>query len=137
MNIEVEDRFCKVAKQFLSVLGRHQRAAVSGDAVHEVEETTWFGLLEVGREMIVAYIKQQDEALPRPRMIERDGKKLRRLRKRRTRPYASVFGPTPFCATFTPRGKPSVRRWCRWTQSSACPRGIPRICCRNGAAASA
>jgi hypothetical protein len=96
MIIEVEDRFCKVTKQFLRVLGRLQRAAASGDAVHEVEETTWFGLIEVGREMIVAYIKQQEEALPRPKVIEQEGRKLRRLPERRTRPYVSVFGPTPF-----------------------------------------
>ena len=59
MIIEVEDRFCKVTKQFLKVLGRLQRAAASGDAVHEVEETAWFGLIEVGREMIVAYISSR------------------------------------------------------------------------------
>ena len=40
MIIEVEDRFCKVTKQFLKVLGRLERAAASGDAVHEVEETS-------------------------------------------------------------------------------------------------
>ncbi len=96
MIIEVEDRFCKVTKQFLKVLRKLQRAAASGDAVHEVEETTWFGLIEVGREMIVAYIKQQDEELPRPKVIEQEGKKLRRLPKRRTRKYVSAFGPTPF-----------------------------------------
>jgi hypothetical protein len=96
MIIEVEDRFCKVTKQFLKVLGRIQGAAASGDAVHAVEETTWFGLIEVGREMIVAYIKQQDEALPRPKVIEREGRKLQRLPERRRRPYVSVFGPTPF-----------------------------------------
>ena len=49
MIIEVEDRLCKVAKQFVDVLGRVERAAASGDAVHEVEETAWFGLIEVGR----------------------------------------------------------------------------------------
>ena len=96
MIIEVEDRFCKVAKQFLKVLGRLQQAAASDNAVHEVEETAWFGLIEVGREMIAAYIKQQDEKLPRPKSIEREGKKLRRLPRRRTRPYVSAFGPTPF-----------------------------------------
>ena len=61
MIIEVEDRFCKAAKQFLRVLQRIQGAAASGDAVREVEETAWFGLIELGREMIVAYIKQQEE----------------------------------------------------------------------------
>ncbi len=96
MIIEVEDRFCKVAKQLLNVLGKLQRAAASGDAVHEVEETTWFGLIELGREMIAAYIKQQDEELPRPKVIEQEGKKLRRLPERRTRQYVSAFGPTPF-----------------------------------------
>jgi hypothetical protein len=96
MIIEVEDRFCKVTKQFLKVLGRLQRAAASGDAVHEVEETAWFGLIEVGREMIVAYIKQQDKELPRPKVIEQEGKKLRQLPERRTRQYVSAFGPTPF-----------------------------------------
>jgi len=96
MNIEVEDRFCKVATQFLTVMEKVQRAAASGDPVHEVEETTWFGLLEVGREMIAAYIEQQEEALPRPKVIEQKGKRLRRLRKRRVRPYVSVFGPTPY-----------------------------------------
>ena len=96
MIIEVEDRLCKVAKQFVDVLERLERAAASGDAVHEVEETAWFGLIEVGREMIVAYIKQREEELPRPKVIEQEGKKLRRLPKRRTRQYVSAFGPTPF-----------------------------------------
>jgi hypothetical protein len=96
MIIEVEDRLCKVAKQFVDVLGKLQRAAASGDAVHEVEETAWFGLIEVGREMIVAYIKQQEEECPRPKVIEQNGKKLRRLPKRCRREYVSAFGPTPF-----------------------------------------
>ena len=96
MIIEVEDRLCKVAKQFVDVLKRLQRAAASGEAVHEVEETAWFGLIEVGRELIVAHIKQQEEELPRPKVIEQEGKKLRRLPKRRTRQYISAFGPTPF-----------------------------------------
>ncbi len=96
MIIEIEDRLCKVAKQFVGVLGRLERAAASGEAVHEVEETAWFGLIEVGRELIVAHIKQQEEELPRPKGIEQEGKKLRRLPKRRTRQYVSAFGPTPF-----------------------------------------
>jgi len=96
MIIEVEDQFCKVTKQFLKVLGRLQQAAASGNAVHEVEEAAWFGLIEVGREMIVAYIKQQGEELPRPKVIGQEGKKLRRLPERRTRQYVSAFGPTPF-----------------------------------------
>ncbi len=96
MIIEVEDRFCKVAKAFSKVLEKLERAAARGDAVHEVEETTWFGLIEVGRKMIVAYIQQQDEELPRPKAIEQEGKRLRRLPRRRTRKYLSAFGPTPF-----------------------------------------
>ena len=96
MIIEVEDRFCKVVKQFSRVLAATAQAAKRGDAVHEVEETTWGGLIEVGREMIAAYVKQQDEKLPRPKVIEHEGKTLRRLPKRRTRKYVSVFGPTPF-----------------------------------------
>ena len=96
MIIEVEDRFCKVAEQFSRVLAAIEQAGKRGDAVHEVEEATWSGLIEVGREMIVAYIKQQDEELPRPEVIEHEGKTLRRLPKRRTRKYVSAFGPTPF-----------------------------------------
>ncbi len=96
MIIEVEDRFCKVVKQFSRILAATEQAAKRGDAVHEVEETTWGGLIEMGREVIAAYIKQQDEELPRPKGIEHEGKTLRRLPKRRTRKYVSVFGPTPF-----------------------------------------
>ena len=96
MIIEVEDRFCKVLKQFSRVLAAIDRAAKRGDAVHEVEEATWGGLIEMGREMIAAYIKQQDEELPRPKVIEHEGKTLRRLPKRRMRKYVSAFGPTPF-----------------------------------------
>ena len=96
MIIEVEDRFCKVAIQFSKILAAIEQAAKRGDAVHEIEETTWFGLIEMGREMIAAHIKQQDEELPRPKVIEHEGKTLRRLPKRRTRKYVSVFGPTPF-----------------------------------------
>jgi len=96
MIIEVEDRFCKAAKAFSEVLEKLEQAAERGAAVHEVEETTWFGLIEMGREMIAGYIKQQEEELPRPKVIEHEGKKLHRLPGRRLRPYVSAFGPTPF-----------------------------------------
>ena len=96
MIIEIEDRFCKVAKVFSEVLNKVQRAAERGDAVHEVEEMTWSGLIETGREMVVAYIKEQAEELPRPEVIEHEGKTLHRLPEQRTRPYVSAFGPTPF-----------------------------------------
>lgn len=96
MIIEVEDRFCKVVKQFSRVLAAIEQAAKRGDAVHEVEETTWGGLIEMGREMIAAHIKQQDEELLRPKAIEHEGRTLRRLPKRRLRKYVSAFGPTPF-----------------------------------------
>ena len=96
MIIEIEDRFCKVAKVFSEVLNRVQRAAERGDAVHKVEEMTWSGLIETGRETIIAYIKEQEEDLPRPEVIEHEGKTLQRLPEQRTRPYVSAFGPTPF-----------------------------------------
>ena len=96
MIIEVEDRYCKVAKQFSRVLAAIEQAAERSDAVHEVEETTWFGLIEMGREMIAGYIQKQEEEIPRPKVIEHEGKKLHRLPERRVRPYVSAFGPTPF-----------------------------------------
>ena len=96
MIIEIEDRFCKAAKVFSEVLNKLQRAAQRGDAVHEVEEMTWGGLIETGREMVVAYIKEQAEELPRPPVIEHEGKTLHRLPQQRTRAYVSAFGPTPF-----------------------------------------
>src|SRR5664279_3784374 len=96
MIIAIEDRFDKVAKLFSALLKKVQRAAQRGDAVHEVEEVTWRGLLETGREVVVAYIKEQAEELPRPELIEHEGKTLQRLPKQRTRPYFSAFGPTPF-----------------------------------------
>ena len=96
MIIEVEDRFCKVAKAFSKALEKLERAAERGDAVHEVEETTWGGLIEMGREMIAGYIQKQEEEIPRPKVIEHEGKKLHRLPERRVRPYVSAFGPTPF-----------------------------------------
>jgi len=96
MIIEVEDRFCKVAKAFSRVLEKLERAAERGDAVHEVEETTWGGPIEMGREMIAGYIQKQEEEIPRPKVIEHEGKKLHRLPERRMRPYVSAFGPTPF-----------------------------------------
>ena len=86
MIIEVEDRFCKAAKAFSEVLEQLQHAAERGDAVHEVEETTWSGLIETGREMIAAYIQKQEEDIPRPKVIEHEGKKLHRLPGRRMRP---------------------------------------------------
>jgi hypothetical protein len=96
MIIEIEDRFCKVAKVFSELLSKLQRAAERGDAVHEVEEMTWRALIETGREMVVAYINEQAEELPRPPVIEREGKTLHRLPQQRTRQYVSAFGPTPF-----------------------------------------
>lgn len=96
MIIEVEDRFCKVAKAFSKALEKLDRAAERGDAVHEVEEMAWRDLIEVGREMIAGHIQRQEEEVPRPKVIEHEGKKLHRLRRRRMRPYVSAFGPTPF-----------------------------------------
>ena len=46
--------------------------------------------------MIVAFIEKQEEELPRPEVIEHEGKQLQRLPERRVRPYVSAFGPTPF-----------------------------------------
>jgi hypothetical protein len=96
MIIEIEDRFCKVAKVFCEVLNKVQRAAERGVAMHEVEEMTWSGLIETGRETVIAYINEQAEGFPRPAVIEHEGKTLQRLPERRTRPYVSAFGPTPF-----------------------------------------
>lgn len=96
MIIEVEDRFCKVAKAFSKALMKLERAAEREAAVHEVEETAFGDLLEMGRQMIAAYIQQQGEDIPRPKLIEHQGKTLRRLPGQRTRPYQSAFGPTPF-----------------------------------------
>ncbi len=96
MIIEVEDRFCKAAKAFSAVLNKLQRSAEHGEAVHVVEEMSWSGLIEVRREMIVGYIKKQEEGIPRPELIEHEGKTLQRLSERRVRDYVSAFGPTPF-----------------------------------------
>ncbi len=96
MIIEVEDRFCKAAKMFSKMLNKVQHAAERGDAVHEVEEMTWRGLIETGRETIAASIEEREEERPRPKVIEREGKPLHRLPERRVRPYVSAFGPTPF-----------------------------------------
>jgi hypothetical protein len=96
MIIEIEDQFCKVAKVFSEMLNKIQRAAERGHAVHEVEEMTWSGLIETGREVVVAYIHEQAEELPRPEVIEHEGKTLHRLPEQRTRTYVSAFGPTPF-----------------------------------------
>jgi len=96
MIIEIEDRFCKAAKLFSKMLSKVQLAAKRGDAVHEVEEMTWGELIETGRETIAAFIEEQEEELPRPEVIEHEGKQLQRLPERRVRPYVSAFGPTPF-----------------------------------------
>jgi len=96
MIIEVEDRFCKVAKVFSEMLDKVQRAAERGDAVHEVEELTLSSLLEMGRRTVVAYIQEQKEDIPRPEVIEHEGKNLHRLPEQRVREYVSAFGPTPF-----------------------------------------
>lgn len=94
--IEIEDEFCKVAKVFSKLLDKARHAAQRGDAVHEVEEMIWTDLMEMGREMIAAFIQKQKEGTPRPEEIEYEGKTLRRLSKPRVRSYVSAFGPTPF-----------------------------------------
>src|SRR3989339_150277 len=96
MIIEIEDRFCKAAKLFSKMLNKVQRAAERGDAMHEVEEMTGGDLIETGRETILAFIEEQEEDLPRPEVIEHEGKPLQRLPERRVRSYVSAFGPTPF-----------------------------------------
>jgi len=96
MIIEVEDRFCKAAQMFSKLLGKVQRAAKRGVAVHEVEEITLSDLMEMGRETVAAFIEEQKEGVPRPEEIEYEGKTLQRLPKPRVREYVSAFGPTPF-----------------------------------------
>ncbi|MCR4412469.1 MAG: ISKra4 family transposase [Thermoguttaceae bacterium] len=96
MIIEIEDRFCKAAKVFAETLQKVQRAAQRGDAVHEVEEATFGDLMETGRQIVAAYVQRQEEDLPRPEVIQYEGRTLHRLPERRTRPYVSAFGPVPF-----------------------------------------
>jgi hypothetical protein len=96
MIIEVEDRFGKVAQVMERMLRKVERAADRGAAVHEVEESVFGELLEMGRQTVAAFIERQREDVPRPKTIEHDGKTLRRLRKQRPRAYMSAFGPTPF-----------------------------------------
>jgi hypothetical protein len=96
MIIEIEDRFGKAAKVFSEVLNKVQCAAEQGDAMHEVEEMTWAGLIETGRQLVIAYINLQEEDLSRPEVMEHEGKTLHRLPELRTRSYISAFGPTPF-----------------------------------------
>ena len=96
MIMKIEDRFGKAAVQFLKVLTSVQEAVASGNAVHEVEEAVFAGLMEVGRELILAFMQEQDEALPHPETIEYEDRTLQRLSERHTRPYVSVFGPAPF-----------------------------------------
>jgi hypothetical protein len=95
MIIEIEDRFGKAAEWFAKMTGKCQLAAKRGDALHSVEEVIWSSMLEMGRELIIRYIEMQDESLPRPKVIEHEGKRLRRLPKRRQRKYRSVFGLVP------------------------------------------
>jgi hypothetical protein len=96
MIIEVEKRFCKVAKVFSEMLDKVQCAAERGAAVHEVEELTLSSLLEMGRRTVAAFIQEQQEDLPRPQEVEYEGQSLQRLSEQRTRQYVSAFGPTPF-----------------------------------------
>lgn len=96
MIIEVEDRFYKVAQVFSQMLTKVEHAAAQGAPVHEVEESVFGELLEMGRQTVGAFIERQREDVPRPKTIEHDGKTLRRLRKQRPRAYMSAFGPTPF-----------------------------------------
>jgi hypothetical protein len=96
MIIEFEDRFCKAAQQFSELLQTIEQAARKDEPAHRVEELLWTRLLELGRRLLIAYIQQQDEKLPRPGTIRHNGKKLQRLSKRRTRSYLSVFGRVPF-----------------------------------------
>jgi hypothetical protein len=96
MIMEIEDRFCKVAKVFSLLLDKVQCAAKRGDAVHEVEEMTFSNLMEMGRQTVAAFIEEQKEDVPRPAEIEYEGKALQRLPEPRVREYVSAFGPTPF-----------------------------------------
>ena len=96
MIIEIEDRFCKAAQVFSKLLGKVQCAAKRGDAVHEVEEMAFVDLMETGRQMVAAFIQEQNEDIPRPAEIEYEGKILQRLPEPRVREYVSAFGPTPF-----------------------------------------
>jgi hypothetical protein len=96
MIIEIEDRFCKAAEVFSTLLEKVQRAAERGHAVHQVEEMTWTDLIKTGREMVAAFIQEQKEDIPRPEEIQYEGKTLHRLPEPRVRSYVSAFGPTPF-----------------------------------------
>jgi len=92
MIMEVEDRFAKAAQQFVSVLKMVDEAAGRGAPVHEVEQNTWQGMLETNRQVVAAYIQQQDSE-DCPPEIEVQKKRLRRLRDKRVRTYLSAFGP--------------------------------------------
>jgi len=96
MIIEIEDRFCKAAKVFSTLLDKVQCGAQRGDAVHVVKEMTFSDLMEVGRQTVAAFIEEQKADIPRPEEIEYEGKTVQRLPEPRVREYVSAFGPTPF-----------------------------------------
>jgi hypothetical protein len=93
--MDVEERFAKAAQRFVDGLKGIEEAAERGAAVHEVEQSVWQIMQETSREEIAAYIAMQD-AENYPPEIEVEGKRLRRLKKKRRRTYLSAFGPISF-----------------------------------------
>jgi hypothetical protein len=95
MIMEVEERFAKATERFLHGLEAIDEAAGRDAPVHEVERLVWQGMLETAREEVAAYIHMQDTD-DCPAEIEVEGKRLRRLEKKRRRRYLSAFGPIAY-----------------------------------------
>jgi len=74
-------------------MSRYVEEAVQADrAAHEVEETLFRGVLEMGRQALAMFFRQCGDGDEGERLCGPDGRCLKRLEHPHARPYLSVFG---------------------------------------------
>jgi hypothetical protein len=94
--VEFEDKYCKVGEIFGRMMQQLEADCEKEVPIHEAEEHLWQRVLQMGREMLAAFVGEQDDSTPTYEQVELDGKTLRRLPKKRRREYYSIFGKIEF-----------------------------------------
>ena len=74
------------------VLEQLESALHGGKALHQVEQTLWDTLLQIGRHALGAFLKAHGSGDQGATMTWPDGQEVKRLEQRHSRRYVSIFG---------------------------------------------
>lgn len=124
--VEFEDKYCKAGEIFERMMQRLEEDCEKGVPIHEAEEHLWQRVLQMGREMLAAFVGEQDANTPKARSYDD-------CRRGVCGSTTRFSGRSSSSVMFTRREKRSDKRTFRLMRSWACRRERFRIFCSDGA----